>query len=171
MLIFSCNVRSVFGYYIEKLMIDKVLDEETRHEIRYHVQYVFLPELVESVSEGYLPSIALFPSPQWYYNLRQEHDVEELNAAGVYEGFERIDVDEKRMLIFITFPQPQEMPEAAYGAVMLNMETGEAKYYTLESSFNDKWVLGQMTTRSHSNFGSLDSADKDKFVAWVIERA
>ena len=70
-------------------MIENVLDQETRHEIRYHVQYVFLPKLVESVSEGYLPSIALFTFAPWYYNLRQYYDIKELKAAGVYEEFEK----------------------------------------------------------------------------------
>lgn len=147
-----------------------MIEQELRHEIRYYVQYIFLPELVQSVSEGYLPGIALFPSPLWYYNLRQKYDMEELNAAGVYERFERIDVDENHMLILYVFPQPQEMTEAVYGAVMLNTVISEAEYYTLESSFDDRWVIGYKTTSSHSNFGSLDSADKDKFVAWVIER-
>lgn len=147
-----------------------MIEQELRHEIRYYVQYIFLPELVQSVSEGYLPGIALFPSPLWYYNLRQKYDMEELNAAGVYERFERIDLDENHMLILYVFPQPQEMTEAVFGAVMLNTVTCEAEYYTLESSFDDRWVLGHKTTSSHSNFGSLDSADKDKFVAWVIER-
>ena len=148
-----------------------MIEKELRHEIRYHVQYVFLPELVESVSEGYLPNIALFPSPLWYYNLRQKYDVKELNAAGVYERFERIDVDENHMLILYVFPQPQEMTEAVYGAVMLNTMTSEAEYYTLESSVDDLWVIGHKTTSCHSNLGFLDRADHDKFVAWVIERA
>ena len=95
----------------------------------------------------------------------------ELNAAGVYERFERIDVDENHMLILYVFPQPQEMTEAVYGAVILNTVTSEAEYYTLESSVDDRWVIGHKTTSCHSNLGSLDSADQDKFVAWVIERA
>ena len=97
--------------------------------------------------------------------------LKELNAAGVYERFERIDVDENHMLILYVFPQPQEMTEAVYGAVMLNTMTSEAEYYTLESSVDDLWVIGHKTTSCHSNLGSLDSADQDKFVAWVIERA
>lgn len=152
-------------------MVDNILDEEKRHDIRYHVQYVFLPELVKSVSEGYLPSIALFPSPQWYYNLRQDYDIEELNAAGVYEGFERIEVDDDHMLILYTFPQPQYALEAVYGAVMLNIATNQAEYYTLELSYKDHWVVGQKTTSGHSSFDFWEVADKDKFVAWVVERA
>ena len=148
-----------------------MIEKELRHEIRYYIQYIFLPELVQSVSDGYLPSIALFPSPLWYYNFRQKYDVEDLNTAGVYERFERIDVDENHMLILYIFPQPLEMPEAVYGAVMLNTMTNDAEYYTLEGDVADRWVIGHKTTSSHSNLGSLDSADKDKFVAWVIEHA
>ena len=148
-----------------------MIEKELRHAIRHHVQYVYLTELVQSVSDGYLPGIALFPSAQWYYDLRQYYDIKALKAAGVYEEIERIDVDDDHMLILYVFPQPQEMTEAVYGAVMLNTMTSEAEYYTLESSVDDLWVIGHKTTSRHSNLGSLDSADQDKFVAWVIERA
>ena len=79
---------------------------ELQHEIRYHVQQYFIPELVECVKEGYLPLIALFPSAQWYSNLRMEYDIEDLKAAKVWESFEKIEVDEDHMIIFYTFPQP-----------------------------------------------------------------
>ena len=148
-----------------------MIEKELRHKIRYYIQYIFLPELVQSVSDGYLPSIALFPSPLWYYNYRQKYDLEKLHTARVYERFERIDVDENHMLILYVFPQPQEMTEAVYGAVILNTVTSEAEYYTLESSVDDRWVIGHKTTNCHSNLGSLDSADQDKFLAWVMERA
>ena len=151
------------------LMIENVLDQETRHEIRYHVQYVFLPKLVESVSEGYLPSIALFTFAPWYYNLRQYYDIKELKAAGVYEEFEKIDVDDDHMLILYTFPHPQEPREALYGAVMVNAMTNEAEYYTVEMSSNDQWLVGKNTIGGHSCIEFWDVVDKDRFVAWVVE--
>ena len=43
-------------------MTEKRSTTEKQHEIRYHVQYVYIPEIVKSVNDGYLPYIALFPS-------------------------------------------------------------------------------------------------------------
>ena len=125
-----------------------MIEKELRREIRYHVQSVYLPELVESVSEGYLPSIALFPSPLWYYNFRQKYDLEKLHAARVYERFERIDVDENHMLILYVFPLPQEMTEAVYGAVMLNMSrrwrsfSSRTARLKTRSSAKTRWSAG-----------------------------
>ena len=42
------------------IMTEKRLTAERQYEIRYHVQQYFIPEMVESVKDGYLPFIALF---------------------------------------------------------------------------------------------------------------
>lgn len=151
-------------------MKENIITPERRHDIRYHVQYFFIPELVECVNDGYLPYISLFPSTQWYISLMDEFDLEELNAAKVYEGFEKIEVDEEHLLILYTFPEPEEVPEAAYGAVLLDISSGIAEYYTLEASYDDQWAVCSKNVSGHSLFGFWDSADKDRFVEWVKER-
>ena len=143
------------------------LTTQRQHEIRYDVQQYFIPQLVECVKDGYLPFIALFPSAQWYSNLRKEHNLDELKAAKVWESFEKIEVDEDNMIILYTFPQPEEVPEALYGAVLLNQSTNDLKYFTLEASYEDKWALCSKDTSRHSCLGLWDSADKDTFVEWV----
>ena len=151
-------------------MIDKVVDEEKRHEIRYHVQQYFIPEMVECVKDGYLPFIALFPSAQWLSNLRMDYELLDLKAAKVWESFEKIQVDEDTMIVLYTFPQPEDVPEAIYGAVLLNQATNELKYFTLEASYEDKWAVCSRDTSMHSCHGFWDSADKAKFVEWVMDR-
>lgn len=143
---------------------------ERQFEIRYHVQQCFIPELVACVMDGYLPFIALFPSAQWYSNLRMDYDLDELKAAKVYESFEKIDVDEDNMIILYTFPQPEEMPEALYGAVLLNQSTNAVKYFTLESSYEGRWAVCSKDTAMHSCLDFWESADKDRFVDWVKGR-
>ena len=122
-------------------MQEKNISPELQHDIRYNVQQYFIPELVECVKEGYLPYIALFPSVQWYSNLRMEYDIEDLKAAKVWESFEKIEVDEDHMIIFYTFPQPEEAPEAIYGAVLVEHSTGDIKYCTLEASYEGRWAF------------------------------
>lgn len=151
-------------------MNDVNLTAERRHEIRYDVQQYFIPEMVECVKDGYLPFIALFPSAQWYSNLRMDYDIEELKAAKVWESFEKIELDEQNMIILYTFPHPEEVPEALYGAVLLNHSTNYLKYFTLEASYEDKWAVCSRDTSMHSCLGFWDSADKEKFVEWVKGR-
>ena len=148
-------------------MNDVNLTAERRHEIRYDVQQYFIPEMVECVKDGYLPFIALFPSAQWYSNLRMDYDIEELKAAKVWDSFEKIELDEQNMIILYTFPHPEEVPEALYGAVLLNHSTNYLKYFTLEASYEDKWAVCSRDTSMHSCHGFWDSADKAKFVEWV----
>ena len=151
-------------------MSEKKISSELRHEIRYHVQQFFIPELAECVKDGYLPYIALFPSAQWYSNLRMDYEVEDLKVAKVWENFEKIQVDEENMIVLYTFPKPEDVPEAIYGAVLFNQTTNELKYFTLEASYNDRWAVCCRDTSMHSCHGFWDSADKDKFVQWVMSR-
>ena len=140
---------------------------ERQHEIRYYVQQYFIPEMVECVKDGYLPFISLFPSAQWYSNLRMEYELEELKAAKVWESFEKIEVDEDNMIIIYTFPQPEVAPEALYGAVLLNQSTNDIKYFTLEASYMDRWAVCSRDTSMHSCFDFWDEPDKDTFIQLV----
>ena len=149
-------------------MQENKITAELQHEIRYHVQQYFIPEMVDCVKEGYLPFIALFPSAQWYSNLRMEYDTEDLKAAKVWESFEKIEVDEDHMIIFYTFPQPEEAPEAIYGAVLVEHSTGDIKSCTLEASYEGRWAFCTRSTSMHSLKGFMDAPDKDKFLQWVM---
>ena len=146
------------------------LTAERRHDIRYHVQQYFIPEMVECVMDGYLPFIALFPSAQWLSNLRMDYELEDLKAAKVWESFEKIQVDEDTMIVLYTFPQPEDVPEAIYGAVLLNKSTNDMTYFTLEASFEDRWAVCSRDTSMHSCLDFWDTADKGKFVQWVMGR-
>ena len=149
-------------------MNEHKITAERRHDIRYHVQQYFIPEMVECVMDGYLPFIALFPSAQWYSNLRMDYELEDLKAVKVWDSFEKIPVDEDTMIVLYTFPKPEDVPEAAYGAVLLNQATNEIKYFTLEASYEDKWAVCSRDTSMHSCLDFWDSADKDKFIQWVM---
>ena len=146
------------------------LTSEKRHDIRYHVQQYFIPEMVECVKDGYLPFIALFPSAQWYINLRMDYELEDLKAAKVWESFEKRQVNDDTMIILYTFPQPEDVTEAIYGAVLLNQSTNAVKYFTLESSYEGRWAVCSKDTAMHSCLDFWESADKDRFVEWVNGR-
>ena len=121
--------------------------------------------MVKCVKDGYLPFIALFPLAQWYINLRMKYELQELKAAKVWESYEKIEVNEDNMIILFTFPQPEEVPETVYGAVLNSL-----KYFTLEASYEDKWDVCSKDTSRHLCLEFWDSAYKDKFVEWVKDR-
>ena len=47
-------------------------------------------------------------------------------------------------------------------------KTRDVDYYTLELSFDNRWVYGKTTADSHMNFGEAESGDLDTFVDWVF---
>lgn len=103
-------------------------------------------------------NIPIYCMEQEYIKEWDDFKIQSVNTYGDYK------------LIIYAFPQPKEISEALYGAVLLNMETHQAHYYTLEYSYNNKWVLGSMDANGeHNNYGTVDSPDLDKFIAWIFE--
>lgn len=135
---------------------------EELHDSRYFLQYEYIPMLVAGVNDGYLPPTALHMVKEWPIWESYEWEL------GFYA--DRLDVDDNHMVIFYNFPEPQGIPEALYGAVLVNKLTDKAEYYTLESSYNDSWMLGSMTTESHRCFGPLGTRDRSKFLEWVVNK-
>ncbi len=73
------------------------------------------------------------------------------------------------MVLYI-FPKPRQVLETAFGAVLINTTDNDAKFYTLEYSFDGAWVLGNMNPTTHSNYGNLENPCLKSFIEWVIER-
>ena len=145
----------------EKSMFDSVL-EVVAHEFRYELQYIFIPQLVAAINNGELDSSHLYKIEDW--SIWDEYTSEK--GCDV----EMLDVDNNYKLILYTFPEPNEIPEALYGAVLLNRTTNKAEYYTLECGCNGAWFLGSMTLECHRNYGNLQSREREDFVKWVTDR-
>ena len=132
------------------------------HHARYELQYVYIPKLVDEVNDGYLPSTALHMVKGW--DIWQDCEWED----GFY--IDRLEVGKDHTVIFYNFPEPQQIPEALYGAVLINNITGKAMYYTLEYGYLDSWFIGSKTLKGHRNYGTLDSRERSAFMKWVIDR-
>lgn len=134
----------------------------TEYADRYELQYYYIPQLVDAVNEGYLPSTALHMVKEWdrWMTYRWE------------EGFyvDRLEVGNDHTVVFYNFPEPENVPEALYGAVLINNVTGKAAYYTLEAGYKGSWMLGSKTTKSHRTYGSLGSRDRSVFLKWVTDK-
>ncbi|MGM9852369.1 MAG: tetratricopeptide repeat protein [Muribaculaceae bacterium] len=57
-----------------------------------------------------------------------------------------------------TFPMPKEIPMCRYIAFVSDGK-GACKIYTLEKSFEDRWVVGSSSSKGHSNFGDISYPD------------
>lgn len=135
---------------------------EDTHWDRTELQYFYIPKLVDAVNNGYLPSTALHMVDEW--DFWDECDREE----GFYAS--QLEAEQDHTVIFYNFPEPQQIPEALYGAVLINNITGKAKYYTLEYGYMDSWILGSKTLKGHCNYGTLDSRERSAFLKWVTDR-
>lgn len=138
------------------------LFETDSHDFRYELQYIFIPRVVDAVNGGELDASLLYKVEDWSiwdeYTCEKGCDVEVL------------DVDNDYKLILYTFPEPNEIPEALYGAVLLNGGTNKAEYYTLEYGWEGAWIIGSKTLERHRNYGDLQSRERNDFVKWVTDR-
>ena len=145
------------------------MKSERRDHI-YYPEFRWLPTLLEEVRLGNLQSGAL-TDEEFLRSTIQDHiadadAIKEWNSFKIY----RVDNIYVYKLIIYKFPEPKIVPEAQYGAVLMNTKTYKIDYYTLEMTFNDRWVYGKMTPECHSNYGEVDTPDLDKFIEWIFTK-
>ena len=133
----------------------------------YNKEYVWLAGAVDAVTDGQLPPVAL-SDEDWLRKNMQHGCVPSMQAE--WDAFRIVHADNygDYRLILYQFPEPKEVPEALYGAVLLDTTTHKADYYTLEYSYNGKWVLGSTSRGKHSNYGEVETPDLEQFIAWIF---
>lgn len=145
------------------------LQEESalRRRDIYNKEYGWLAGAVDAVTDGLLTPVAL-SDEDWLRKNMQQECAPSMQAE--WDAFRIVRVDNygDYKLILYQFPEPKEVPEALYGAVLLDMTTHKADYYTLEYSVNGKWVLGSTSRGKHSNYGEVDTPDLERFIAWIF---
>lgn len=125
---------------IEERDEQSAMTEDKKHSDRYFLQYKYIPELVADVSNGELPPDALLETEDWesYIKLLIDRDFffewDELRC-------DEIKVNDDYSIVLYTFPKPIQITDAAFGAVLINTTNNNATYYTLEYSFDERWVL------------------------------
>lgn len=148
----------------------RVLTDDEKHLCRYFLQYIFIPNLVAGVSKGELSPDTIFQTDDWE-NFMKKHVDENFFLEWDELHCDGIKIDDTHVIALYIFPKPRQVPEAAFGAVLIDTATNNATYYTLEYSYNGEWVLGSMNQSGHLNYGNLDNPGLERFIGWVIERA
>ena len=141
-------------------------DNLRRRDI-YNKEYREFPDIVDAVTDGQQHPIELY-SEEWLRRDMRWGCAPSMQAE--WDAFRILRVDNygDYKLILYQFPEPKEVPEALYGAVLLDTTTNHADYYTLEYSYNGKWVYGSTSRGKHFNYGEVDSPDLELFVAWIF---
>lgn len=146
------------------------IKDDEKHSYRYFLQYKFIPDLVAGVSKGEISPNAILTTEGWEDFMKKHVDenffleLDELHCDG-------IKINDTYVMALYIFPEPRQVPEAAFGAVLINTTNNDAKYYTLEYSFDGAWVLGSMDQTTHSNYGNLENPSLKSFIDWVVEKA
>lgn len=150
---------------------ERELTDDEKHSYRYFLQYRFIPDLVAGVSKGEISPNAILATEGWEDFMKKHVDEnfflewDELLCEGL------IKINDTYVMALYIFPEPRQVPEAAFGAVLINTTDNDAKYYTLEYSFDGAWVLGSMDQTTHRNYGNLEKPGLMSFIDWVVERA
>ena len=145
--------------------------QEPRRNGIYLPEFRWLPDKVFSkVSSGELVLDVLMAEDDLRNWIKSNLSSAELSKEWDSFKINRVDNYGDYKLIVYQFPEPKVVPEAKYGAVLLNTKTLEIDYYTLEMTYNDKWVYGSMSTECHNNYGELDSPDLEKFIEWIFTK-
>lgn len=154
-----------------EIYCENVIYHNRRNGI-YCPEYYFIPQLIDDIYNGRLTMEALTDEEWLRQNIRKycmEHDEKEFIKEWDDFKIQLVNTYGSYKLIIYAYPQPKAIADALYGGILLNMETCQAHYYTLEYSYNNEWVLGSMNANGeHSNYGTVDSPDLDNFIAWIL---
>lgn len=163
----------IFGKRQEEAVAEvkpqRELTDDEKHSYRYFLQYKFIPDLVAGVTKGEISPKSILATGGWEEFMKKHVDDDfflewdELHCDG-------IKINETYVMVLYIFPKPRQVPEAAFGAVLINTIDNNARYYTLEYSFDGAWVLGSMDQMTHRNYGKLENPSLKSFIDWVVAR-
>ena len=71
-------------------------------------------------------------------------------------------------LLFYTFPTPRRITEPLYAIVIL-LPDGQARYFPLEKSFGNEFLLCEWSAKGHSNYGELSNPSRQSMIDHVME--
>lgn len=142
-------------------------EDNSRGDI-YNPEYRLIPRILQGVKADHLLPDALVDE-EWIRSeiqtrcssneCKEEWDSFKINRVNKFGDYK---------LIIYQFPEPKIAPEAKYGAVLLNTNTLDSNYYTLEMSVEDRWYYGGVSEDRHLNYGEAESADLDRFIEWIF---
>ena len=142
-------------------------DDNSRGDI-YNPEYRLIPYMLQGVKTDHLLPDALVDEAWIRREIQTRCSSNECKEEWDSFKINRVNKFGDYKLIFYQFPEPKVAPEAKYGAVLLNTNTLDSNYYTLEMSVEDRWYYGGVSEDRHLNYGEAESADLDHFIEWIF---
>ena len=138
------------------------------HRGKWYLQKNFIPMMVDIVSSGYLPHLALESGPGWWYYIETDYDMRFNLETGFYCN--KLEMKEGHVIYFYNFPEPCSSGDALYGAAVVNKATSSVQYYKLELNLDKEWFLCEQTRDRHRILGTSKSRDRSEFINWILNR-
>jgi TPR repeat protein len=126
----------------------------------YDFVYSIIPQWAVRVRKGDLPIQALL-SKEWILETALDNSL-------LLDGFEvgntsSTTADDGIFMVLYIFPEPKDIPDAKFALLAFDIKDEYIRYFTLEKSLADSWVLGGIDMPSllneekwrHLNFGNV----------------
>ena len=152
-----------------------------RHCFRMMLESVFIPNMIQSVIDGNATYELLYSTNVW----KEILDIADDNFHFEWDNFRcqisKSDINGKNYVLYL-FPSVEKVHESICGIVMYDNSTNKAKYFTLETSFFDRYVIGSSNGKEHHSYGFLPTTDdyncyidikndnlKEEYTKWVMK--
>lgn len=142
-------------------------DDNSRGDI-YNPEYRLIPRILQGVKADSLLPDALVDEAWIRREIQTRCSSNECKEEWDSFKINRVNKFGDYKLIIYQFPEPKVAPEAKYGAVLLNTNTLDSNYYTLEMSVENRWYYGGVSEDRHLNYGEAESADLEHFIEWIF---
>jgi len=145
-------------------------DNDPRQQAYYQIEYRWIPLMVKAYQEQEQTK-ELYPLNDleiWNTYIQTNYpDIHEHFAWDSLQVYTK-QSDSLNMIIY-DFPEPFNVPLAAYGAVVIRPNA--ITYYTFEKSYDGYYVLGTIDAEwTHTNLGFYLSMPIDEFICIVCEK-
>ena len=137
-----------------------------KHTCLYRFEYKLFPLYVELIKEKNDLEPKLLLESEWKKDIVPIANPQFIDWDEV--SCEIVGDKSSDYMYLLEFPTPFDMPLAKYGAVYINKQKQEYRYFTLELSLSN-YVLGSMTTERHINYGGRGNLSKDEFIKEVCD--
>jgi hypothetical protein len=147
--------------------------KEKKQECCRFMQFVLLPKLADAIRGGKLDEEEL-PDLNLYRLTAQEMYGDEFNFNWSKFKCRDYPLGETHVAYLYEFPKPKQVADVRYSAVVVNVKTGNAAYYTLERALGGSYVVCQATVNDHYNLGTLDRLKLPlvlRFVCWLFKQS
>jgi hypothetical protein len=135
---------------------------------RWYLENTFIPNLVDCVSSGYLPDLALESGLGWWNYIERDYDMRFNLGPGFYSN--KLEIKKGYVIYFYNFPEPGVPGDALYGAVVFDKSTLSAEYYKLELNLDHEWFLCSQNLSTHRIFAKSKSRGRSEFLNWILNR-